>query len=76
VNAAPGLAKRLNIDLPTAEAIIASGKYADIETTLAGGGGDPSIQEIMQARRAFQQANPNQPLPGYLTSIDQGSNGR
>jgi hypothetical protein len=55
--AAPGLAKQLNVDLPTAQGIIASGKYGDVETALAGVSGDPSVREMTQARNAWIQAH-------------------
>jgi hypothetical protein len=55
--AAPDLAKQMGVSLPTAQAIIASGKYGDVETSLAGVSGDPSVREMTQARNAWVQAH-------------------
>lgn len=75
--AAPGLAKQLNVDLPTAQAIIASGKYGDIEGTLAGVSGDPTIQQMHTDMRNFvathtdpQTGRLTTPVPDYLTNIE------
>jgi hypothetical protein len=55
--AAPDLAKQMGVSVPTAQAIIASGKYGDVETSLAGVSGDPSVREMTQARNAWVQAH-------------------
>jgi hypothetical protein len=55
--AAPALAQQLGVPLNTAQAIIASGKYGDVETTLAGVSGDPSVREMTQARNAWTHAH-------------------
>ena len=75
--AAPGLAKQLNVDLPTAQAIIASGKYGDIESTLAGVSGDPTMQQMRADQRNFvsTHTDPNSgrltdPVPDYLTNLE------
>jgi hypothetical protein len=75
--AAPGLAKQLGTDLPTAQAIIASGKYGDIESTLAGVSGDPTVQQMRTDQRNFvsTHTDPNtgrltDPVPDYLTNIE------
>lgn len=75
--AAPGLAKQLNVDLPTAQAIIASGKYGDVESTLAGVSGDPTIQQMHLDQRNFvsSHTDPNtgrltEPVPDYLSNIE------
>ena len=75
--AAPGLAKQLGVDLPTAQAIIASGKYGDIEGTLAGVSGDPTMQQMRADQRNFvsTHTDPNtgkltDPVPDYLTNLE------
>jgi hypothetical protein len=55
--AAPALAQQMNVPLATAQAIIASGKYGDVESALAGVGGDPTVREMTQARLAWVQAH-------------------
>jgi hypothetical protein len=54
--AAPGLAQQLGVPIETARAIIASGKYGDVETAFAGIN-DPNRLQYMQERaRALQGA--------------------
>jgi hypothetical protein len=65
--AAPGLAKQLNPtnpDLAQAQAIIASGKYGDIETSLVGGT-DLDQRQYLQEQRGNQQAG--QPTVDFAT---------
>jgi hypothetical protein len=62
--AAPGLAQQLGVPLSTAQAIIASGKYGDVETSLAGVSGDPSVREMTQARNAWIHAHAMRDLNG------------
>jgi hypothetical protein len=80
--AAPALAKQLFGDqspdsMAKANAIIASGKYGDVETSLAGVSGDPGIQQMRTDLRSWTAAHTDPttgrltaPVPDYYTNYE------
>jgi pyruvate/2-oxoglutarate dehydrogenase complex dihydrolipoamide acyltransferase (E2) component len=59
--AAPQLAQQMGVPLATAQAIIASGKYGDVETALTGAAGDPNFRQYMLERARAGQAAASPP---------------